>query len=643
MEGMKIDDRVKQFLGIEHYSSYVEDYFELSNVRSSIYLSCVIILLELWMIISAVVRHLTGSSRRTPEWLFKHLTSYVVLLAAGLIMLIYALLYIKNKKKVKKAGGIIYALFSVIAIGFGIYISYLDYVKGEQFITLITMSISVFCFIIWRPIHTISFLTVAFLVFVSICHKVIPASYATKVNLFIIWIALLMSAISAYHQKIKEAHKDERLEANNNLLLKLSISDEVTGISNMTYFRGQIIELLKNKKIDFTKKIFLFLDIEHFKYYNDKYGFWEGNNFLKNFAQLVEKTFSGSIVAHFSNDNFVIFTDDDGIQEKLDVLRKEIVNPDFEIKMSLKTGAYRPESRDCLPVIACDHARYACYSIKKHYDHDYCEYDSSMAKDFYRKQYIINNLDVAIENEYIKVYYQPVIDAASGNLCGAEALARWNDPTYGFLSPADFIETLEEYHMIHKLDMFVVRRVCRDLAEAKEKHNRIVPVSLNFSRLDFEYIDLAQEVEKNVSEHKIDKGCIHVEITESALTENNEGLQTSLRELRSSGHSLWLDDFGSGYSGLNILKEYDFDMMKIDMKFLSNFDSNEKAKTLLKNIVILAKELGMKTLSEGVETEEAREFLKSIGCEHMQGYLFGRPMPVEELVAKIQSGVYHIA
>lgn len=643
MEGMKIGDRVKQFLGIEHYSSYVEDYFELSNVRSSIYLSCVIISLELWMIISAVVRHLTGSSRRTPEWLFKHLTSYVVLLAAGLIMLIYALLYIKNKKRVKKAGGIIYALFSVIAIGFGIYISYLDYVKGEQFITLITMSIFLFCFIVWRPIHTISFLTVAFLVFVSICHKVIPASYATKVNLFIIWIALLMSAISAYHQKIKEAHKDERLEANNNLLLKLSISDEVTGISNMTYFRGQTIELLKNKKIDFTKKIFLFLDIEHFKYYNDKYGFWEGNNFLKNFAQLVEKTFSGSIVAHFSNDNFVIFTDDDGIQKKLDVLRKEIVNPDFEIKMSLKTGAYRPESRDCLPVVACDHARYACYSIKKHYDRDYCEYDSSMAKDFYRKQYIINNLDAAIENEYIKVYYQPVIDAASGNLCGAEALARWNDPTYGFLSPADFIETLEEYHMIHKLDMFVVRRVCRDLAEAKEKHNRIVPVSLNFSRLDFEYIDLAQEVEKNVSEHKIDKGCIHVEITESALTENNEGLQTSLRELRSSGHSLWLDDFGSGYSGLNVLKEYDFDMMKIDMKFLSNFDSNEKAKTLLKNIVILAKDLGMKTLSEGVETEEAREFLKSIGCEHMQGYLFGRPMPVEELVAKIQSGVYHIA
>lgn len=643
MEGMKIGDRVKQFLGIEHYSSYVEDYFELSNVRSSIYLSCVIISLELWMIISAVVRHLSGSSRRTPEWLFKHLTSYVVLLAAGLIMLIYALLYIKNKKSVKKAGGIIYAIFSVIAIGFGIYISYLDYVKGEQFITLITMSIFVFCFIVWRPIHTISFLTVAFLVFVNICHKVIPASYATKVNLFIIWIALLMSAISAYHQKIKEAHKDERLEANNNLLLKLSISDEVTGISNMTYFRGQTIELLKNKKIDFTKKIFLFLDIEHFKYYNDKYGFWEGNNFLKNFAQLVEKTFSGSIVAHFSNDNFVVFTDDDGIQKKLDVLRKQIVNPDFEIKMSLKTGAYRPESRDCLPVVACDHARYACYSIKKHYDRDYCEYDSSMAKDFYRKQYIINNLDAAIENEYIKVYYQPVIDAASGNICGAEALARWNDPTYGFLSPADFIETLEEYHMIHKLDMFVVRRVCRDLAEAKEKHNRIVPVSLNFSRLDFEYIDLAQEVEKNVSEHKIDKGSIHVEITESALTENNEGLQTSLRELRSSGHSLWLDDFGSGYSGLNVLKEYDFDMMKIDMKFLSNFDSNEKAKTLLKNIVILAKDLGMKTLSEGVETEEAREFLKSIGCEHMQGYLFGRPMPVEELVAKIQSGVYHIA
>ncbi|MBR5934264.1 MAG: EAL domain-containing protein [Treponema sp.] len=639
---MRIGEKVKQFLGIGRYSPSVEQYFELSNVRSSIYLSIVIVSLELWMILSAVIRQLTGASIRSTQWLVNHLSAYFILLVAGLIMLVYALLYLKDKKRVKKAGAFIYILFSLVSLVFGIYISYLDYVKGEQFITLITMTIFVFCFIVWRPVYTISFLTVAFVFFLYVCHTAIPASYATKVNLFIIWIALLMASISSYHQKIKEAKKDERLIASNNLLIKLSISDEVTGISNMTYFRAQTLNQMRDPGINIKKKIFLFLDIEHFKYYNDKYGFFEGNNFLRKFAEILVSTFSNAVVAHFSNDNFVVFTDNEDVEEKLEVLRRFVQNPDYEIKMSLKVGGYRPEDRECLPVVACDHARYACYSIKKLYDRDYCEYDAKMAKDFYKNQYIINNIDTAIHHNYIKIYYQPVIDSKNGLLCGAEALARWDDPKYGFLSPADFIQVLEEYHQIHKLDMYVVRKVCEDIAEQKKDGRKIIPVSLNFSRLDFEYVDLAQEVEKNLVEFGIDKKHIHVEITESALSENNERLQTSLRDLRNSGHSLWLDDFGSGYSGLNVLKEYDFDMMKIDMKFLSNFGRNEKAKTLLKSIVTLAKELGMQTLSEGVETDEAKEFLTSIGCERMQGYLFGRPMPKNEFFEKIQGGVYKI-
>ena len=142
--------------------------------------------------------------------------------------------------------------------------------------------------------------------------------------------------------------------------------------------------------------------------------------------------------------------------------------------------------------------------------------------------------------------------------------------------------------------------------------------------------------------YNIDKKLIHIEVTESTLSENDEKLKEILKKFRTNGYALWLDDFGAGYSGLNVLKEYDFDMMKIDMKFLTGFSGNIKARRILKNIITMAKELEMSTLTEGVETEEAYQFLKENGCEQIQGYLFGRPMPAKELYEKIKVGFYEL-
>ena len=451
-----------------------------------------------------------------------------------------------------------------------------------------------------------------------------------------------MSAINAYHQKLKEAQKDEKLERAQNILLKLSISDEVTGIANMHYFRSQALELMHDKSVDVSTLIFLFLDIENFKILNEQYGFWEGNAFLKKFADMLGLVFKDSIIAHFSNDNFVILTKDEAIEEKLNTIQRNLLSMNYDTKLGLKVGSYRPRDRECLPVIACDHARYACYTIKKHYNRDYCEYDDSMANNFKKKQYIINNIDEAIKKEYIKVFYQPVVNAKTGKVCGVEALARWEDPVYGFLSPADFIQTLEEYYQIYKLDLFVVEKVFRDFATIKEMGLPHIPVSLNFSRLDFDSTNLAEDVENLLQKYGVDKKLIHIEVTESTLSENDEKLKAILKKFRSNGYALWLDDFGAGYSGLNVLKEYDFDMMKIDMKFLSGFSGNEKARHILKNIISMAKELQMSTLTEGVETEEAYQFLKENGCEQIQGYLFGRPMPGEEFRDKVKIGMYQI-
>ena len=225
---------------------------------------------------------------------------------------------------------------------------------------------------------------------------------------------------------------------------------------------------------------------------------------------------------------------------------------------------------------------------------------------------------------------------------GKEALARWQDPQFGFLSPADFIETLEEYHLIHKLDMFVVERVCKDIQDAKEKFRLIIPTSLNFSRLDFDSLNLAQEVSDCLKKYNIDKNEIHIEITESTLSEDDEKLKEELKSFRSHGYALWLDDFGSGFSGLNVLKEYDFDLLKIDMKFLSNFDVNKKSRQILKNVINLAKNLGMQTLTEGVETKEQYDFLRENGCEKLQGYFFSKPVSRLELEARMDDGTFKI-
>ena len=198
-----------------------------------------------------------------------------------------------------------------------------------------------------------------------------------------------------------------------------------------------------------------------------------------------------------------------------------------------------------------------------------------------------------IEKGYIEVYYQPVVWAENGKLCGAEALARWRDPVYGFLPPNVFIPILEDYHLIHKLDMYVVETVCKMLSKVPGTDFPLLPVSLNFSRLDFDSINLAEEVENCLQKYNIDKKSIHIEITESTLSQNDVSLKEAFSKFRNSGYALWLDDFGSGYSGLNVLKEYDFDVMKIDMKFLENFSENPKAHRILRNVIALAKELGI--------------------------------------------------
>ena len=632
--------KLRKILGLEKYSPYMKDYFDKSNAQSSIIVSVIISILELGMIIFTIINHLNGTKVRTAEWLFSHITSYTILLCGAITLFLYSRKVLREKKHNRVFGKILTTVFSAMCIAFGIYISYLDYLKGEQILTFITMEIFIIDLILWRPLITFFIDTASFIAVYIIYSSAIPATYATKVNLFIIWIAILLTAFNVYHQKYKEAVKDENIERMNKYLRDIAVTDELTDIPNMISFKDKVSSILQNASYNPRNYIYLFLDIENFKNYNEKHGFEKGNHFLCAFGHLIMYAFENSPVARFSDDHFVVFTKKDNAEETLDALRKKIQYSDDEIKLGLKVGAYTPKEADVSIISACDYARYACNSIKRKFDKQYCEYTSKMNQDFERRKYIINHIDDAIANKYIKVYYQPVALTKDKTLCGFEALARWNDPTYGMISPANFIPVLEEYREIHKLDTFVIEQVCHDIAELDKRYSVNFPVSVNFSRIDFEIMDVQNLIDEHISRYNLSNEMIHIEVTESALAESDTQLKKSLDTLNSKGFSLWLDDFGSGYSGLNSLTQYDFKMMKIDMGFLRNFYSSTKTKSVLKNIVSMAKEIGMQTLTEGVETEDIFDFLASIGCDRIQGYLFGKPMPKEELIEKISRGEY---
>ncbi len=614
--------RILRWLGLERRSQYVNNYFDTANFKAGLYMSAVVIFIELGMIIGLVERWDSGDTSRPRSWYIQHLGWYTLLLVSACIVLVFCARFMLGQTHKRLLGKLILSGFSIIALMFGAFISYSDYIHGEQILVFIMMVVFVISLLTWRPVFSISASGIVFLLFYYMIANApgIPVSYATKINYPILWVSLVILALLLYIQRLNEAQKDESLEVS-------SIRDELTGIPNMFYFRKRATEILEKEGAK--KKIFLFLDVLNFKTYNEKYGFDAGNVFISKMAEMVTEYFPDDLIARYNDDHFVVLTSRLGVKEKVEKMAENIRSKYISPQLSLKGGGYKPDDNMIDPSLACDHARYACSTIKKNYDKNYCEYGKLMDEGFHRRQYIVTHVKDAVMRKYIHVYYQPVMSAKDRTICGVEALARWFDPNYGFISPSEFIPILEEYQLIHHLDQSILEQVCKDIHYALENGRKVVPVSVNFSRVEIELIDTEKELAEMIRKYDIPPQYLHMEITESALTTNDERLKATMNAVKDLGIELWLDDFGSGYSSLNVLKDYNFDVMKIDMLFLQNFHDNAKSKTILKSIVKMANMIGMDTLTEGVEYEEQAEFLKNIGCNRLQGYLFSQPVPID--------------
>ena len=723
---------IAKFLGLNRNSKYVNHYLMEANVRSMIYMTAVIVILEVWLIIYQHVKadgliYLYNLPVDDPKHydpgfdaFFLFCSNFVLFLLVGANLFVFGLTYrMKDTKKrliinlvfsvlaftwswfifyEAKLGTLIWdapevaiksnslksglavtlyivamfisisvaaesvvvlirkktssyftmaiiVLFALMCLAFGFKISYGDYIssKPKQMICFFTMAIYVVCLLIWRPFISVLMNVAIFVGFWQLLSNVplresTAAVFTLKdgdfVNYTTFVISLTMVAISIYHQRLNEATKDEELEF-------LADYDELTGLHNASYFARTVDELLKVPGVC-EKNIILFINVSNFKTINDQHGFVAGNVFLKEVGKLVDESFPKSVTCRQGVDHYIVFTPFDGFDEIIKNLNEKVKELDKEIVPEIKVGGYRPKASEDSRH-AADKARYACHTIGQNLTVHYREYDDKMDQGYHLMQYVIHNIDKAIEQGWIRPFYQPVVWSKDKKLCGVEALARWVDPERGLLPPYAFIGTLEQTKLIHKLDTCIVERVCQDIRNCLDNNLPLVSVSLNFSRIDFEVMDVVEVLEEIVAKYRIPKELLHVEITESALSDSESVLAKSVRALKERGYRLWLDDFGSGYSSLNVLKDYDFDVLKIDMKFLSGFSTRPKAKPLIAAVVAMAEKLGMHTVCEGVETDEQREFLKTAECERLQGYLFGKPIPFEDLQDRINKGEFTVS
>ena len=415
--------------------------------------------------------------------------------------------------------------------------------------------------------------------------------------------------------------------------------DHLTGLPNMSFFFQSAEEwkaVLGEEQEDAT---LLFVDLAGMKLFNAKYGFEEGDRLLRSFSKNLSRTFGNENCCRIAGDHFGVYTRENGLEETLRRFFRECREMNGGKTLPVRIGIYTLRMEDVPVSTAFDRAKFACDAIRNTYGSSFNYYRKAFGEDVVRRQYVLENLDRAIEEGWIQVYYQPIVRGVNGRVCDEEALARWIDPVMGFLSPADFIPFLEEAKLIYKMDLCVLEQVLEKIRILKEANLHIVPQSINLSRSDFDSCDIVEEIRRRVDDAGVGRDKITIELTESIIGRDFEFIRKQIERFRDLGFSVWMDDFGSGYSSLDVLQSVKFDLVKFDMSFMKRLDEGEDGKIILKELMKMANALGLDTVCEGVEKEEQAHFLKEIGCAKLQGYYYLKPISLEKIIERYNLGI----
>ena len=565
-------------------------------------------------------------------------------IAVSGIQMLYFVCLALSVRKYQKNKNVRHAtadLYICISIALGLAVLNGTMMDSEHYSFTFVIYSAVFALLIVdKPWHLALYISVWPLIFIplSLFYKPYDIFMLDALHAITAWACALMASLvilTGRLDAIKSHHK----------LLVADSTDELTGLYNRKYFlsRGQT---MINARTMPEEAAIVFYDFIGLRNFNRDFSFTAGDELLKAFAEILREVYPERLIARFGEDHFVVLayqeewkTNRDALLKKLDDYLMEshgrhlvysqsdlhVGNADG-LHIMIKCGVCNVD-RKVKFNIACDHARVACHSISVNDPGMYRVYDDDLEKKNEREEYILDNVDLAIQNGWIQVYYQPIVRSMTDEMCGEEALTRWIDPVKGFMPPADFIPILEEHKLLYKVDLFVVEQVLRDFQAKQDAGVALVPVSVNLSRTDFEGRDMVKAITERMDAVKCPHNLIDIEITESAYSENPEKIMKQVDRFHAAGFSVWMDDFGSGYSSLNLLQDSRFDLIKLDMQFMRDF--GPKNEILINSIISMANHLGIDTLAEGVETSEQRRFLRSIGCERLQGYYYSKPVPLD--------------
>ena len=407
--------------------------------------------------------------------------------------------------------------------------------------------------------------------------------------------------------------------------------DTLTGLYNKEFFYKKAETLIKSGG-DNAYDI-ICLDIERFKLVNDLFGMQTGDDLLKYVANIVKEHIqSNGIYGRIGSDLFACLCPhsicyDNTIFEKAN---KKINEFPISISINVRFGIYAVDKLNDPVSVMCDRAFIACNSIKGKYDTHYAYYSDEFRQKMLSEQTIIDSMKDALTEKQFEVFFQPKYDLKTEEIIGAEALVRWIHPTKGYMRPDEFIPLFEKNGFITDLDIYVWDQCCQKLRAWIDNGNTATPVSVNISRADIYNPELHHILLSIVQKYELSPKYLHLEITETAYTQDPEQLIEAVLRLKKLGFIIEMDDFGTGYSSLNMLSELPIDIIKLDMRFLQKEENKNSDRSILSFIISLAKWMDLNVVAEGVETVEQVNLLKSLNCEYAQGYYYATPLPQEQ-------------
>lgn len=418
--------------------------------------------------------------------------------------------------------------------------------------------------------------------------------------------------------------------------------DKLTGIYKGETFRRETRKMLEEHPD--TNFAMVRMDIHKFQVYNSFFGMLEGDHLLKYVASLLQNFTKHVVWTTYCRKEADVFylclpyTEKEALQEMLEQIREQLRNFQKNYELVPVFGIYVIKDRSLSIREMMDYAKLAADTCKENYIQNYAYYDQTIQDDILQSQMIVNKMKRALKEEQFVLYLQPKYSLADNQIRGAEVLVRWDDPERGLLPPGIFIPIFEHNGFIMELDYYVWEHACQLLRRWLDEGQKVYPISVNISRVSLYNPNLTEDICELVTRYQIPRELFQLELTETAYANNPNQIWSDMSKLQKNGFTILMDDFGSGYSSLNVLKDINVDGLKLDMKFLTNSADPVRSHVILRAVVHMAKDLDIPCIAEGVEKINQAEFLKNVGCEYVQGYLYAKPMPVREYEELVRSG-----